>query len=123
MNIKLLKTVIKVAFKKLKAKKFIYSNVLEENIFITRDLWEHLLFKKRRNEKEVIERLLTVLVIDEIIENGILSEERKEENCKYYRLEKKINNFDFAVIILKTSKKYSILSCFIITEYKKKRPV
>ena len=109
---KLLKISAKYSFQTLRKYSPYNCNILETDISINREYWNHLVFQKHRDPKDFQERLLTVALISEILKTGNLSESRKN----YYRIEKIIDEVSFAIIIKKQNKKYILLSSFVVYE-------
>ena len=120
MNIKLLKAVVKKTFHKIRQKKNIFCTALNSDIVITRDIWEHLLFRKRRSEEEVYERFLILILLEDILRDGSLAMTRDDQQASFHEIDYLLQDMILTVIILQKNNRMSVASCF---KNNKKRPV
>ena len=98
------------------------SKELKSEVKITKLFFQHIAYSfKKREYREIIERLLIIPFIKEIIINGTKIEERQEKNIISHKISKNFSQWTFSIIILEREqqKDFVLLSCF--NEYKKKK--
>jgi len=115
---KIIKISAKYIFNELRKKSPIFSPVLDTSIKINRKLWNHLLFEKTRNSEEILQRFVTLPLLDEIITKGVITQERKYTNEKSsFELSFEIEDEIFILIVKKENNNFIAQSCFL--RYKK----
>ena len=92
---KITRVAVKRAFKKLRNQEKLFCNALNNDILVTKLYLNHINWNaKKRDLKEVILRLLTVILVEEILEKWILEENRNDEKkFEFYDFEKNDKNF------------------------------
>ncbi len=113
---KLLKISAKESFFLLKKSFPLFSEKLSEDIFLTRDFWDHVNFSKPRELRERIERLAMIPLVPKVLKEGEIFSERES----FWRFEYHEQELIFCVILQKKSKKIIVLNCFL---NKEKSPV
>lgn len=120
MNIDLLKLSAKYAFQWLKKSSPYFCSALQKEVVVSRTFWDHLLHTKKRSTGELFSRLLLIPIIQKILLEGVLIEKREFPHMVKYKIEYKEDDFIFACIVEKTSKKHTLSSCFEVFPYIKK---
>jgi len=112
----LIKLTSKYSFQQLKARSPLQCPCLKNEVKISKRFFNHISDKKR-NIKELTERLLIIPLIDEILKNGKITETRNKKNGKYFKISLKINQKIFSVIIIEKQNNFYLVSCFIYKKY------
>ena len=106
----------KEVFLKLREQWPYFCSELKNSVFIWRAFFNHITFssKKNRETRELLERFLVIPFIEKIIKNWEVNEERVWEKWeRYFKVSVKDWKDIFSVIIIKSKKKYFLLSCFV----------
>lgn len=111
---KIIKISAKEGFKILRKNGPYFCESLQKDIAVTSVFWNHIIFSKERNLREIQERMLIVNIIPRIFKEGVLQSQRDV----FFRIILKIEYIHFIVIIQKTSTKFLLLSCFKQTQKK-----
>ena len=98
-----------------------FCDELKKEIEVTKLFFNHIILNndKKREIRDLIERILIIPFIEKILTKWKITEKRKGKWVEYFKLS--INNWDdvFSIIILKKSNKFTLLSCFIDFKQKK----
>ena len=109
-------------FNELRKKSPIFCNELNSQIKITKLFFDHINWSsKNRGIKDVIIRLLTISLIEEILKKWKLSEIRENSFYKYHEIQFIIEWEIFCLILSETKKNWiiTLLSSFVIFQNKK----
>ena len=113
---KITRVAIKRAYNQLKDKQPLFCKSLNSDVKITRLYLNHINWSaKKRNLKEVVLRLLTVILVEEILEKWELVETRKTEEYEYYWIKHETDWEIFRMVLSKRiwSKNIYLLSTFV----------
>ncbi len=118
----------KEAIKDLKAKNPLYCSAIKEDFTVTNIFYSHIIgYKKSRPDREVVERLIVMNLIQKIAQEWVLKEKRKNGAFEWaiyqntYKIMLKKWWICFYVIIWEEkSGKYILLSCFV-KDYRKNK--
>jgi len=113
---KLVRVSAKYTFRQLRNRAPLYCKCLNCDVLITRKFFRHIDNGEKRTNKEIIDRLLIIPLIEDILLNGKVVEERIKLGKQYFRINFKVANFIFSVILIQEDIKYILLSCFIYKE-------
>ena len=106
----------KYSFRILRKNSPFWSSELHNDIQVTSVFFNHITSNhKGRKIKDTLERLLLIPLIEDIIQEGSIIEERQIKEKRYFKVSKKISNKTFSIIILKKNAQYYLFSCFIDT--------
>ena len=98
-----------------------FCEILNAEISVTKLFLNHITYHKKREEKEIIQRLLVAGFIEEILLNGSLVEKRIQQKHITYRVALEVGIDIFSVVISKEEEKdFLLLSCFLENKYKKR---
>lgn len=91
-----------------------YSPLFKSEIIASKKFFDHIAHSQKRKKdiSEQLERQLIIPFVPIIIESGICTDIRKEADITFFRLEKKIKNHHFALIIERKNAVFRLLSCF-----------
>jgi hypothetical protein len=110
----LVKISAKRIFKSLRSKAPIFCPSIKQPINIGKLFLNHISYARRREIRDIIERLIMLSLVEEIIEEGKCIETRQSSGKTFYKISHQINKNHLSVIIEHTGERegYTLLSCF-----------
>lgn len=111
--LRLLKLSAKKSFDEIRKKGPFFCEIINLELKVTREFFDHISFQKSREIKEIISRLLIIPFIEDIIHKGTLIEKRIQGDYIYFQLALLLKKESINIVIRKKNEKIILLSCFV----------
>ena len=109
----LVKISAKKSFQLLQAKTPLLCNALQTQIQVTKLFFYHIALARNRTTRDLIQRLLTIPLLQDILSKGKLVETRIAGRKEYFKICWIKDEYIFSIIILRKRKEFFLLSCFV----------